>query len=99
MTQAAWQWGEEHVLWAVLWEGKIMKMLDMPQTPIPVMHFTLARVKTFLLLKSVTAVSPHIILELSKTMKKSGPQSHYPPQRYPLALIQGTANAHGWSYS
>lgn len=73
MTQAAWQWGEEHVLWVVLWERKNMERLDVLQIPIPVMNFTVASAKTFLLLKSVIAVSPHIILELSKAMKKIRP--------------------------
>lgn len=69
-TRAAWQWGEEHVLWVVLWERKNMEMLDVLQTPIPVMHFTVARAKIFLLLKRVIAVSPHTILGLSKAMTK-----------------------------
>lgn len=92
-------WGEEHVFWVVLWERKYMEMLNMLQTPISVMHFTLARVKTFLSLKSVIDVSPHIILGLFKAMKKIRPQSHHPPQRCSLALFKGTANDHGWSYS
>lgn len=63
-------WGEEHVFWVVLWERKNMEMLNVLQTPISVMHFTLARVKAFLSLRSVIALSPHIILGLSKAMKK-----------------------------
>lgn len=93
VTRAAWQWGEERVRWVALWEGINVEILDFPQTPIPVMDFTLARAK-----KCYCCLSPTYLGVLQSHEQNASPQSHHPPQSSPVALSQGgTANAPGWT--